>query len=127
LRVETDPHQFVFAGFGEGTPQQDSAEWRRIAEIWARGRILLSRLFSHTKKLFSSFFIIFLHILDFVPVPCYNITSPKAKRNAARVRTTIGKGGMLWRAFSIRPSSLYPTSPRKSRGSRAFSEKFLIF
>ena len=34
----------------EGTPQQDSAGWRQTAEIWARGRILLSRSFSHTIK-----------------------------------------------------------------------------
>ena len=73
------------------------------------------------------FSIIFLHILDFAVTSWYNTTSPKTKRNAARVGSTIGKGGMLWQSILFqKPSELYPILRRKSRGFWTFPDKILM-
>ncbi len=56
-------------GFGEGTPQQDRGKIRRSAEIWARGRILLS-VFSapRAKNTFPHSSIFFFIILTLFPI-----------------------------------------------------------
>ena len=73
------------------------------------------------------FSIIFFHILDFAVTSWYNTTSPKTKRNAARVGSTIGKGGMLWQSILYKSIIIIPYFTKKIKGVSYFFREIFDF